>query len=179
MLIQKASRTPRDPVAWQEVERQFKVADKTLPQAAERLTLLRVDMLAARDRSDEARSLLTDAQAKDSSNLPYRLALARLAQRQGKGPEALRVFNEAEKDLGPSLAIQLARLDYWGRQGGDAAKTAVAKLAEDRQRVACRRPARFSRPASSRRRSVSARRHRRVNTGRAGRAPARESPGPA
>ena len=147
ILIQKASRTPRDPRAWQEVERQLKQAEKTLPQATERLTLLRADMLAARDRQEEARSVLAAAQAKDPKNLPYRLALARLTQRMGKGSEALKTLDEAEKELGPDLAITLARLDCLGQQG-EPAKAAVARLAETRQQVpAADRPALLDRLA--------------------------------
>ena len=148
VLIQKAGRTPRDPGAWREVERQLSLADKTLPGSAERLTLLRADMLAARDRMDEARKLLTATQSKDPRSLPYRLALARLSQRQGKGPESLKILDEAEKELGPSLAIQLARLDHWGLQGDDAAKAAVARMAETTQQLAAAdRPAFLARLA--------------------------------
>ena len=134
ILIQKARRAPRDPRVWQEVERQLKIAEKALPEAAERLTLLRIDMLAARDRLDEARSILAATQAKEPKNLPYRLALARLTQRMGKGPEALKILDEAEKDLGPNPAITLARLDCLGQQG-EPAKAMVARLAETRQQV--------------------------------------------
>ena len=142
ILIQKASRAPRDPRTWQDVERHLREAEKALPQSVEPLTLLKVDMLAARDRLEDARSLLGSAQAKDSRNLQYRLALARLTQRRGKGPSALQILDQAEQDLGPSLGIQLARLDYWGQQGGEAAKAAVAKLAETRQQItAADRPA--------------------------------------
>ena len=132
---------------WQDVERQLRAAEKALPDAVERLTFLKVDMLAAQDRLDDARALLVSAQAKDSRNLRYRLALARLTQRQGKGPAALQILDQAEKDLGPSLDIQLARLDYWGLEGGDTAKAAVAKLAETRAANPRRRPARVPRPA--------------------------------
>src|SRR5271165_2508952 len=142
ILIQKASRPPRDPRTWQDVERHLRAAEKALPDAAEPLTFLKVDMLAARDRLEDARSLLASAQAKDPRNLKYRLALARLTQRQGKGPPALQILDQAEKDLGPSPGVQLARLDYWGLQGGEAAKAAVAKLAETRQQIpAADRPA--------------------------------------
>ncbi len=147
-LVQKASRIPGDPAAWREVERQLGLAEKALPGSIERLTLLRADMLVARKRMDEAQKLLTEAEAKDPRNLPYRLALARLSQRQGKGAEPLKILDEAEKDLGPSLAIQLARLSLWGRQGDEAAKAAVAKLAETRQQVAAAdRPALLDRLA--------------------------------
>ena len=101
----------------------------------ERVLSLRFDLLAAQGRLDEARTLLTDALAKDSRNLEYRLALARLDQRQGRDDEALRVIDQAEKDLGPGPRIELARLDYWSQRGGDAARKAVAKLAAARGQV--------------------------------------------
>jgi tetratricopeptide (TPR) repeat protein len=45
------------------------------------------------------------------------------------------MLDQAETELGPSLDIKLARLDYWSQTGGDAAKAAVARLAKDRQEV--------------------------------------------
>ena len=147
-LIQKASRPPPDPRLWKEAERQLRTAEQALPGAVERLTLLKGEMLASQDRLDDARALLASAQVKDSRNLRYRLALSRLTQRQGKGPASLQILDQAEKDLGPSLAIQLARLDYWGLQGGDAAKAALAKLAQTRQQIpAVDRPAYLDRLA--------------------------------
>ena len=93
---------------------------------------------------------LSSVQAKDPRNLKYRLALARLTQRQGNGPLALQILDQAEKDLGPSLDIQLARLDYWGLEGGVAAKAAVAKLAANRQQIpAADRPAFLDRLGSA------------------------------
>jgi cellulose synthase operon protein C len=133
--IQKASRPPQDAWTWQEVERQLRAAEKALPDAVERLILLKVDVLAARDCLDDARAVLVSAQAKDSRNLRYRLALARLTQRHGEGTAALQIVDQAEKDLGPSLDIQLARLDHCGLEAGDAAKAALAKIAETRQHL--------------------------------------------
>ena len=78
-----------------------------------------------------------------------RAVARRLTQRQGQGPAALRILDQAEKDLGPSPELQLARLDYWGLEGGAAAQAAVAKLAEDRQRIpTADRPAFLDRLAS-------------------------------
>ena len=118
LLIQKAIRQPGDRQSWQEVDKYLSEAEKALPQSVESVTLLRADMLAARDRLPEARSLLSSAQTKDPRNLRYRLALARLTQREGKGPLALQILDQAEKDLVPSLEIQLARLDYLGSRRG-------------------------------------------------------------
>ena len=117
--------------------------------AVEPLALLRADLLAASGRFERGPVAAGPAQAKDPRNLRYRLALARLAQRQGQGPLALQILDQAEKELGPSLEIQLARLDYWGLAGGDEAKAAVAKLAETRQSIsAADRPAFLDRLAA-------------------------------
>ena len=61
------------------------------------------------------------------------------------------ILDQAEKDLGPSLDITLARLDHWVQQGGDEAKAEVAKLAETR---------RHSRPRTSHASSIGSRRPR-------------------
>ena len=95
--------------------------------------------------------------------------------RQGQGlrtarvPEpashGLQIIDQAEKDLGPSLDIQLARLDYWGLEGGDAAQAAVAKLAEARQQILPPPTGPRSSIGSRRPRSGSASRSWRGNTG--------------
>jgi tetratricopeptide (TPR) repeat protein/predicted TPR repeat methyltransferase len=151
LLIQKTIRQPRDRQDWPDVERQLRAAEQAPPQAraVEPLTLLRADMLAAQDNLEAARSLLAAAQAKEPRNLRYRLVLARLTQRAGRGAEALRIIDQAETDLGPSLDVQLARLDYWGLEGGKAARAALAKLAATRQQVpAADRPALLERLGS-------------------------------
>ena len=135
LLIQKTSRQPRDQRNWQEVEHALVQAEKALPRESEKLVLLRVDLLLAQDRLANALSVLSSAQAKNPRNLQYRLALARLTQRKGESTAALQILEQAEKDLGPSLDLQLARLDYWGLEAGDAAKAAVAKLAETRGQI--------------------------------------------
>ncbi|MFI5457357.1 MAG: tetratricopeptide repeat protein [Isosphaerales bacterium] len=135
LLIQKTLRQPGDRRDWREIEQRLLQTEKARPQDVEALTFLRVDMLAAQNHQEDARSLLASAQAKDPRNLPYRLALARLTQRQGKGPLALQILDQAEKDLGPSPDIQLARLDSRGLQGGDEASVVVAKLAETRNKI--------------------------------------------
>jgi tetratricopeptide (TPR) repeat protein len=142
LLVQKAVRQPRDRRDWAEIERQLGQAEKAMGGASEPVVLLRLDVLAAQDRLDEARALLTRSREKEPRNLGYRLALARLTQHQGRPDEALRIIDQAEKDLGPGPRIELARLDYWGQEGGDAARAAVAKLAAARAQVpAADRPA--------------------------------------
>ena len=82
------------------------------------------------------------ARAKEPRNLRYRLALARLTQRQGQGAAALQILDQAEKELGPSPDIDWLAWTIGAWQGGDEAKAAVAKLAETRDQIpAADRPA--------------------------------------
>jgi tetratricopeptide (TPR) repeat protein len=142
LLIRRAIRQPRDQRNWPEVERHLREAEMDRRQAVESLTLLRLDLLAAQGGLKEAGALLDSALKKDPRNLQYRLASARLAQRQGQGREALQILDRTETDLGPSLELQLARLDHWGLEGGDTSKAAVARLAATRQQIpAADRPA--------------------------------------
>jgi tetratricopeptide (TPR) repeat protein len=150
LLIQRASRQPTDQRNWPEVERALAEAEKALPRANEPLVLLRAELLAAQGHLEEARSLLAAARVKAPGSLRYRLALAGLARRRGDGAAALQILDQAEKDLGPSPDLQLARLDDWGRAGGEPARAAVARLAATRQQVpAAVRPAFLERLASA------------------------------
>ncbi len=56
LLLQKTIRQPRDQRNWQEVERYLHEAEKALPQDGESIALLRLDMLAAQGRLEDARS---------------------------------------------------------------------------------------------------------------------------
>src|SRR5271157_3687595 len=135
LLIQKNARLPQQERRWGEVEQRLQEAEKAVPKAVEDLTRLRADLLAAQNREEEARRVLTAAQLKDPRNLNYSLALARIAQKEAKIPLALQTLDQAEKDLGPGLEIQLARLELWAQRGGDEARAAVAKLAEGRKQM--------------------------------------------
>jgi tetratricopeptide (TPR) repeat protein len=149
LLLQRATRQPREQRNWPEVEQFLHEAEKAFPPSVEELTILRLDLLAAQSRMDDARALLTAALGKAPKNRRYWLSLARLTQRerQDKGLQqaeapvgptkspALRIIDQVEQDLGPHLDVQLARLDYWDMEGGDAARAAVAKLADTRKRI--------------------------------------------
>src|SRR5262249_23087200 len=103
LLLQKTVRQPRDRRNWPELEGQLGEAERARPRAApatlEPVVLLRLDVLAAQGRLDDARALLTQHLTKESRNLAYRLAIALLIQRQGRQDEALRMIDQAEKDL--------------------------------------------------------------------------------
>ena len=135
LWIQKTLRQPVNQRNWAVLEKRLSEAEKARPEDKELATLLRVDMLTGKGQMAAARSLLGAAQATAPKNLNYRVALVRLADIEKKRAEALKILDQAEKDLGSSLDIKLARLDHWVQQGGAEAKAAVAKLAETRRRL--------------------------------------------
>ena len=135
LLIQKTSRQLRDQRNWQVVDQQLREAEILLPKAVASLTLLRVEMLTAQDRVEDAQTLLSSAETTEPRNLRYRLVHSKLAQRRGQSAAALSILDRAEKDLGPSSEILMARLDYWASVGGDAAKRAVTTLADSRRQI--------------------------------------------
>jgi tetratricopeptide (TPR) repeat protein len=105
------------------------------PQQAESLTLLRADLLAAQGRLAEARAALIEAAQKDPKNVRFRVALARVADQEKRGAEAIKLLDEAEKELGPSVETMLARLDHWLKQGGAEAKAGLESLAQTRGKL--------------------------------------------
>ena len=74
LLIQRMIRLPRNRRNWQEVERTLYEAEKSFPQGGESVLLLRLDILAAQGRLEDARKLVTAALAKEPAKLRYRLA---------------------------------------------------------------------------------------------------------
>jgi tetratricopeptide (TPR) repeat protein len=134
ILIQKTLRQAREKRNWQSVKMSFEKARQRNPMAADALDVLGAELLAAQDRLEEARQLVSKAVSRSPKNLGFRLILASLAQSQQQDVQALSILDQAKKDLGPSLGLDLAYLGYWGRRGGDQAKAEVARLAELRKR---------------------------------------------
>jgi tetratricopeptide (TPR) repeat protein len=137
IMIQKTLRLPREQRNWAPVKQQVAEVERAALKSPGELTLLKADLLAVQDTETqdglrEAAKLIESAQVKSPGELQLRLALARLSQRLNQGARARRILDQAEKDLKPSLAITLARLDSWGQQGDQEAKEAVARMAESR-----------------------------------------------
>jgi predicted Zn-dependent protease len=149
LVFQRAIRQPRHQRNWKEVEQYVQQAETARSQDVEPIVLLRVDVLIAQNRLDDAQALLAARAGKEPRNLRYRLAAARLTQWQGKREMSLQILDQAERDLGPSPDLQLARLEYWGREGGAEANAAVARLADTREQLpAAQRPVFLDRVAS-------------------------------
>jgi tetratricopeptide (TPR) repeat protein len=142
ILLRKTLLVSRPQRDWRLVDQQLERAKQILKSAKqsrevdEALTLLAANVLVAKNQLGPAQALLAAAQAHDRANPKYFIALSRLAMRQdGNGTRALQILDQAEKELGQSRELEVARLDYWSLQSGEKAKAEVAKLAEVRSQL--------------------------------------------
>lgn len=125
--ILKNLRLPRAQRNWAEAERLLGVAEKALHDNS-RIAVLRAEILVAQDRAPDAEKLLQTAQAKNPQELALRLALAGLAERRQDWAEAERHLAQAERDLGDSVSLRLARAQYFVARYGKEAAPRLASL---------------------------------------------------
>lgn len=119
--ILKNLRLPRTQRNWGEAERLLGIAEKALPDNS-RIAVLRAEILVAQDRAAEAEKLLQATQAKQPAELAPRLALAALAERRQDWAQSTHHLDQAERDLGDSVALRLARAQHLvARYGKEAA----------------------------------------------------------
>jgi tetratricopeptide (TPR) repeat protein len=134
LLIQSVLRQPRGRRNWEEVNQRLHEAEQALPHETEELATLRAELFAAQDRREDARALVASAQAMDPRSRRLRIVLANLTQQLGEATMAQRILDQAETELGPSVDLQIARLNFWVAQGGEEAKAATTRLAQTRSR---------------------------------------------
>lgn len=117
---------------WKPVEDALAQAEAKQRPAPAELVLLRAEALAAQKQFDDARRLLTgarDAQPKER-RAEFWAALAALAELEGKPADALRLLDEAEKQLGDGADLRLARAGHWLRNRPKEAAAPLAALAD-------------------------------------------------
>lgn len=132
LFLREAQKAKPD---WTEVETAVAQLEKS-PATAGAATLLRAELLAAKNDFTSARRLV--AEAKDRQPKPDRLRfwqeLSSLALRQGRPDEARQVLDDAVKEQGDSVDLRLARADYWLTQPPQEAGKALTALADDADR---------------------------------------------
>jgi tetratricopeptide (TPR) repeat protein len=128
---------------WDKVEKVLAEAEKAAVPAQEKekftidVSLVRAESLAAQRRYAEADRMLRAARDKDPRNGEAWLALAALAEQQGKPDRALAILDEAQQVLGErdQVSLRLARAGLWGRRGGPGAAAALAQLEQEREKL--------------------------------------------
>jgi tetratricopeptide (TPR) repeat protein len=118
---------------WQQVEEALQKAENAKADATQ-LTLLRVEILAAQNKLEEATRLLEKSRQESPKEVPFWTALAVLAERRGKADEARRLLDTAEQQGGDSVPLRLARARSWLQHPGKEAESAIRRLSMDLDR---------------------------------------------
>jgi tetratricopeptide (TPR) repeat protein len=107
-------RLPPEAQRWGDVKRLLEAAAAAGPSGE--ANLLRVEVLLAQGKRDEARKLAAAERDRDPSREAPWLQLARAAR---SDKASLDVLDEAERRVGPRAAWHLARATYWNAAGSD------------------------------------------------------------
>jgi tetratricopeptide (TPR) repeat protein len=112
---------------WEELDRVLDEASRTRATPVE-VALLQAESLLARDRPREAQEVLEGARSDQPARVEPWVALAHLAHISGGLEEALGVLDRAQKRIGDTVPMRLARAQFWVKHPGKKAKAALAKL---------------------------------------------------
>jgi tetratricopeptide (TPR) repeat protein len=138
---------------WNNVERLLDDLGRNRLRTPE-LALTWADLLAARGRTEKADELLKKAAGKhDHAGLW--VARAILAERAGRGGDALAILDEAGRHLKDPIDLRLARVHYWGgRNRDDNAPRGVADALRGLEKYGAADQARLMREAAAAYRNV-------------------------
>ena len=113
LQMHKALQTPADKNRnWRDTEEALKNAEEILPKSTD-VRLLRASLLATQGNAAEARTRLEALKSEKPKDATVWIALAAQDQRDGKPKQALETLNVAEKEIGDSPTLRLARAGLW------------------------------------------------------------------
>jgi tetratricopeptide (TPR) repeat protein len=124
LLLRTMQQEPRN---WQPVLEELDAAEKEQPGALD-VALLRAEMFAADKKYDEAQTVLAMALQAQPRKLELWSALAGLLDRRGEPAKAQQLLDEAQKQLGDSVELRLARARLWTGRPREEAEPALRKL---------------------------------------------------
>ncbi len=130
LLIERNMRRPENQRLWGEVEQTLDELEETVGRV-----IVRAELLLAKKEVKKAQELLTLLKDKHPKNVEVWLALSELTQRQGQAAEALKILDEAERQLGAPVELRLARIAHWSQRGGPDAKKVLAQLTRQAEGV--------------------------------------------
>jgi tetratricopeptide (TPR) repeat protein len=119
---------------WEQIE-QILAKVPAAPDGIE-MPLLHAEVLAGQKKFGEARSLLEKARVKKPKSVELWTALAALAEREGQWQSASRTLDEAERHLGDSAVLRLARLRLLLHRDGPKAAPSLPGLAAGLDKLA-------------------------------------------
>jgi cellulose synthase operon protein C len=124
----------RDTPDWTEVDAALTRAEGALPSTA--VVILRAESLAARKEYARARAELERVPDDEKKPRPIEVwvAMAVLEERRGSRGAVLPLLEMAEKKLGDSVELRLARAQHWATEKGPTARDALSRLSENTTR---------------------------------------------
>ncbi|MEO6809104.1 MAG: tetratricopeptide repeat protein, partial [Isosphaeraceae bacterium] len=128
--IVRTLKRPESQRNWTAVDQIMTDLEQATPDSAD-LAILRAETLVARKDLKAARTQLRTALERHPDQINLWTALANLTEREQDGQAALKVLDDAGKRLGDHLELRLARSNFWARQGGPDAPSALAALEKD------------------------------------------------
>jgi tetratricopeptide (TPR) repeat protein len=129
LLVRRNLQAPVAKQQWGKVEAVLAQAAAAMPEALE-VPLLRAEVLAVQGQFAKARQLIEEARAKQPKQLQPWIALARLtARREAKREALFAVLDVAERHLGDSVDLRLARLRYLPERPTPETTKTLAKAA--------------------------------------------------
>jgi len=129
LLIKQNLQQKPDEQKWEPVEKMLDATEKANPDSFQ-ITLLRTEMLHARNRDEEAEILLQKALDKNPKQIEFWNALVSVLALEKKWDQAEKVLADYQRQLGDSVDLRLARSEYLLNRYGTKAGEHLKKLEE-------------------------------------------------
>jgi tetratricopeptide (TPR) repeat protein len=111
LTVQRVLRLPVDQRDWATIEAKWNAVPESAKAGVEG-RLVRGELLLAQGKLDEAEAMLRAAQVDHPKALEVRLAQAEVERRRKDDKKVLALLADAERDLGDSVGLRLARARY-------------------------------------------------------------------
>lgn len=133
LFIRRNAQRARADQQWEEVDNLLdakELAKDRTPEDAVEMATLQADAWFLRGQPDKAEKALLDAQKQHPKEAQLWIARANLAEQQRQPKQAATLLDEAERTLGDSVVLRLARASQLLRRDRTKSAPALAKLAE-------------------------------------------------
>lgn len=126
-MIAKNRRLPSEQRDWRAITEMIDKVEQANPNQVE-AKIIRVELLIARDQIEAARELLEKTRDQFPETPSIWIALAILANRQGRIAEVPIILDQATKKIGDVADLRVAKLRYWASVAGAEGKAAIDEL---------------------------------------------------
>jgi tetratricopeptide (TPR) repeat protein len=133
LLIVRNLGLPEAERDWEKVNKLLDDAARALPKSAD-WAIVRAQALVIRSKFAEARAALTQASTDNPGDIRVGIALAGLADAEGKPVLALSILDDAEKRFGDHVELRLARAKHYVVTADRDAVTLLGGLEKDIER---------------------------------------------